>query len=431
MSHGATGLNGKTAGNHQGGGRLGGSSGAMRAGGFSRVDNSSPMEPIIRRGTQARVHAVDKAIRAFLSLPLTSESTDTTNGTEDAFRASRQVVVLGAGRDTSYLRYRFGQMKRDASDISSESTTATTTTTSAATNVEEDVRWYEVDHPSVIQQKAKHWLPGCISAGNEYNCTSVTTESSIEGETSKASNSYVVSISQKEEYDTQSTSDRSSNYHLIGHDLREPPSKLFDILALPQHGYDRTVPTLFILECVTMYLPDDASRELMQYLSDSVQPSTSDSFVALVSYDPIPGNDRFGEVMIQNLNKAGIAGKKGQQHSRELNNNEEKPQMLSLETTRTLSDQLTKLTQCGFDTAVGCHMMDAYDHGVISMEDRRRAARCEMLDELEEFVLLMKHYCLVVGVRSDSKSSVGFRLCSVGNDSLIGFQEARCTVVER
>jgi hypothetical protein len=42
-------------------------------------------------------------------------------------------------------------------------------------------------------------------------------------------------------------------------------------------------------------------------------------------------------------------------------------------------------------------MVDAYDHGVVCPEDRERAMRCKALDELEEFALLMRHYCLLMG----------------------------------
>jgi hypothetical protein len=81
-------------------------------------------------------------------------------------------------------------------------------------------------------------------------------------------------------------------------------------------------------------------------------------------------------------------------------------------------------------------MMTAYDHGIISIDDRRRAARCEVLDELEEFVLLMKHYCFMVAVRcgganGSSETSVGYSLCSIGKDSLMGFQEGKCTSSKR
>jgi hypothetical protein len=36
--------------------------------------------------------------------------------------------------------------------------------------------------------------------------------------------------------------------------------------------------------------------------------SSSSSFVAVGIHDPIPGHDRFGQLMIENLKRAGIAG---------------------------------------------------------------------------------------------------------------------------
>jgi len=374
-------------------------------------------EPIIRRGTHARVKAIERAIDAFLSLQL-NPSKDSPNSSSSA---AKQIVILGAGRDTTYLRYRSGN--KDVINL-------------------EHTRWYEVDHPSIIVQKAHSWLSKCTPNGYEYNFDA----------NNDTSTSYAVSFTPKSGEDDSShgTSNQknTSNYHLIGHDLRSPPSTLFDILTHRNHGYDRSLPTLFVLECVMMYLPDDASRGLLRYIADSPLPpsladdaSSSDPFVAVAMYDPIPSNDRFGKLMIENLQKAGITGRR-QGHVRSTADDDDDTtlQQLSLEKTSTLTDQLTKLIQSGFDTAIGCDMMAAYDHGVISMEERRCAARCEMLDELEEFVLLMKHYCLVMGVSAKNRkgeggndvttdnASVGFQLCSVGKDSPVGFQEGRCTI---
>ena len=413
MSRGASGLVGKKS-----------SSGSIS--GIRQQRHScggSGTEPIIRRGTHARVKAIERAIDAFLSLPLSRSKVVAGN---DNSKAVRQVVILGSGRDTTYLRYRFGKKE------------------SLCLDDDDTVRWYEVDHPSVIIQKAHSWLPGCIPSGYECNCT-------VNEDTG---NSYAVTIAPSQKggnrTDRSGQKSTSSNYHLIGHDLRAPPASLFETLTHPKHGYDRSIPTLFVLECVMMYLPDKATWELLRYLADSPtasssqhnSPSSSDPFVAVAIYDPIPSNDRFGQLMIENLERAGIMGRKGHSRTRSGDDDDQAPQ-LSLEKTQTLSDQLTKLTQSGFNIAVGCDMMNAYDHGVISVEDRRRAARCEMLDELEEFVLLMKHYCLVVGVssckgRKSSKidttagnESIGFQLCSVGKDSLMGFQEGRCMVTNR
>lgn len=194
--------------------------------------------------------------------------------------------------------------------------------------------------------------------------------------------------------------------------------------------------------------PDDASS-----LSSSSNP-----FVAVAIYDPIPSRDRFGELMVENLRRAGIAAGGGDRRGGvdDVGMTRSSSRPLSLETTRTLSDQLSRLVDVDFsgfgsffDVAAGCDMMDAYDHGIVSSDDRKRAARCEMLDELEEFALLMRHYCFVVGVRSaagggdgddggkgglregQSNGSVEYRLCSVGKDSPIGFREGRSTVANR
>jgi hypothetical protein len=115
--------------------------------------------------------------------------------------------------------------------------------------------------------------------------------------------------------------------------------------------------------------------------------------------------------MIKNLKRAGIVGGDGGgqrwgdgDHKRKCGNARRLP---SLEVMRTLTDQLVKLVcTCGFDIAVGCTMVDAYKHGVIRDGDQECAMRCEVLDELEEFYLLMRHYCLLVGVASSSSCGV-------------------------
>ena len=90
----------------------------------SRTNTNPIMEPIIRRGTHARVQVMDRAIQAFLSLDLNT--------------AERQIVLLGSGRDTTYLRYRLGHLN---------------TITRQSLQQRQVVRWYEVDHSTVICQK--------------------------------------------------------------------------------------------------------------------------------------------------------------------------------------------------------------------------------------------------------------------------------------
>jgi hypothetical protein len=159
--------------------------------------------------------------------------------------------------------------------------------------------------------------------------------------------------------------------------------------------------------------------------------------------------------MMENLKRAGIAGGDGGGRQRGDDDLERKcgdaRRLPSLEVTRTLTDQLVRLVRtCGFNVAAGCTVVGAYEHGVIRDGDRERAMRCEALDELEEFYLLMRHYCLLVGVASSSShgvvridveeeddddgrassasacdddggSDVSIQLCSVGAESPMGF----------
>jgi hypothetical protein len=177
----------------------------------------------------------------------------------------------------------------------------------------------------------------------------------------------------------------------------------------------------------------------------------------VVIYNPIPGHDRFGQLMIKNLKQAGIRGGNCSGRQRGDDDRERKcgnaRQLPSLEVTGTLTNQLIRLVRtCGFNIAVGCTMVSAYKHGVIRNGDQEHAMRCEALDELEEFYLLMRHYCLLVGVASSSSHGVvcidveeednddgralsasacdddgGFnvsiQLCSVGAESPMGFQD--------
>ena len=232
-------------------------------------------------------------------------------------------MILGAGRDTTYLRYRFGGKKRGGDDDG---------------HGRDGVRWFEVDHPSTIEQKARVWLPRCVPDGHDYECLATNREGDDDA-------SYTIVIAPrtkqgvdddeaeggrnngsdyrrvKGDDDASSSSSPSysysysSDYHLVGHDLRSSPDALFRKLA--HHGYDEkssSSSTLFVLECVLMYMPETSARDLLRRIaagptsSTLTSSSSSSSSVAVVIYDPIPGHDMFGQLMIENMKWTGIAG---------------------------------------------------------------------------------------------------------------------------
>jgi tRNA wybutosine-synthesizing protein 4 len=281
------------------------------------------MQPIIKRGTHARVACIDRAILSFSKL----------------YPNSSQIVVLGAGMDTTFFK-------------------------SVTWNISS--MWFEVDHAFVIQKKNRL--------------------------IQKHAKELQVSIQQQENGDCRLTrtftcdTTTSTTCSCIAHDLRQSPTQLFE--KLMTRGFKPNVPTLFLLECVQMYLPEDASRALLSQLT-----STCGKYASVVIYDPIAQYDAFGQVMERHLVSAGMAA-------------------TSLLQTRTLQHQLDKLTECGFEIAVGSDMWSAY-HTVLTDEQRIKANMCEVLDELEEWKMLMQHYCLVVG------SSIESGFCQV-----VGEQEA-------
>ncbi|KAL7527465.1 LOW QUALITY PROTEIN: hypothetical protein ACHAWF_004250, partial [Thalassiosira exigua] len=322
----------------------------------SPMSQDADEEPAMQGGTHARVVAVDRAVDAFIYLAsIGSPPKDRKGGVRRRRQAARQVVILGA------------KDHREGEDAGGGS----------PKDLVEDVRWYEVDRPSVIRRKVQVWLTGCMPGG--YQCP------------------------------WRRTKERQ---HLVGHDVQCPPSDLFDALTHPILGYDQSVPT--------MYLPTRTAGRLLRSLAKRRQPSDrgneegkSDVFVAVVAYDPIRFDDRFKS-------------------------------QLSLEAMSTLSNQLDWFIQCSFDVERGYGMSHAYEWGSSRMKSAN--VQCDMLDKVEEFVMLMQHYCFVVaicrggdGAGRDDKTRTrildrggrrgerrqeprGYELCSVGGDSLVGFR---------
>jgi O-methyltransferase involved in polyketide biosynthesis len=356
------------------------------------------IQPIIKRGTHARVCVMDRAISTFLK---------TTTQTKNI-----QIVNLGCGKDTSYFRYRNGNimgMEREREENEMKMTTPGEKRAAAAAAAAQEyehehdkqVHWYEVDHKSVIKEKASliqnsnllsSYCPQLIKTKNGFECKSTTSVAGA-GDSSSC-----------DEPTSSSSSSPFSSYHLVGHDLRESPSKLLEKLKL-----DPTLPTLYIMECVSMYVPILASEKLLQAISVSAD----NTFFAC--YEPIldsnsstsnsnnSSSDPFGRVMEQNLVKIGVAS----------------PECCLLHT-RTLHDQLQKLIGCGFVRAVGCDMWSAYET-IVTDAQRKRANQSEFLDEYEEWVLIMRHYCFVVarGGRSPGQHQHNQDLNDINQESII------------
>ena len=301
------------------------------------VGNS--IQPLIRKGTFARVACIDRVVSSFLSSGETNK---------------KQIVILGSGMDTTYLRTQAGLLP-----------TSSNTTT-----------WYEVDMEPMIQSKYQF-----LSQMNTIDITMIHPSSS------SSCNGYSIQF-HNNNYKKQ------DGYYLIPFDLQ---TDCMDLLTKKMVDFQCHIPTLFVMECVQMYLSESSSQQLLTCISKVCKEPI------VVLYDPILQHDAFGQVMKQHLQQRFTMSDMSVYH------------------TTTLQKQIQKMQSCGLPFLLGTHMMNAYT-SILTNQQRRHSNSCEMLDEMEEFTLLMQHYCILLAGKSSSENKMTQTLISTQPNNPIGFQ---------
>lgn len=258
-------------------------------------------------GTYVRTTAIDNLVNCFIS----------------SSSQVKQIVSLGAGSDTRYLRIK------------------STNPTAASSLI-----YHEFDFAAVTSRKIT-----CLLKGEPSLVASLLADPALL-------------------IDTPAGSLTSPGYSIHPIDLRS----LHPGCVLPA-GIDKNLPTLFISECCLIYLAPMEADNILKWITQDFTSS-----VGLVLYEPIGGEDAFGKVMIQNLAARGIVLKTLKKYS-------------------SLERQKERLRILGF-----CKGQDAADVEFIyncwvSEDGRERIAKLEMLDEMEEWQLLARHYCVAWGWR--------------------------------
>ncbi|KAA6393285.1 MAG: putative leucine carboxyl methyltransferase 1 [Streblomastix strix] len=187
-------------------------------------------------------------------------------------------------------------------------------------------------------------------------------------------------------YSQKLTPEQRAIHQIVTGDLLSIPS-IHE--SLRKAKLNPRIPTIFVLECVTAYIPPENVRSLLKYIA---QPSEFASIikqedgsaeslqfplirgpVQVIGYDPMSNEtDNFGRVMIQNLKRRGI-------------------EMPSLMAFPSCDARKSALRDSGFINAVAYDMNKAYQN--IPQAERKRIEKIEPLDEFEEFHLLLSHYC--------------------------------------
>jgi [phosphatase 2A protein]-leucine-carboxy methyltransferase len=157
-------------------------------------------------------------------------------------------------------------------------------------------------------------------------------------------------------------------------------------LALDIKNVDPTLPTLLLSECCLIYLPPAAADMVVNYFSSCLFPRTTP--LALLLYEPINPYDSFGKVMVSNLASRGIV-------------------LQTLHKYSSLQAQKERLRALGFASGQRAADVDyIWEHWVPERE-KERVGGLEMLDEVEEWRMLARHYCVCWGWRDGDDEETG------------------------
>ncbi|CAO3632260.1 unnamed protein product [Cunninghamella echinulata] len=295
--------------------------------------------PIINRGTFMRCHSIDTIVHRFLSMK------DMPN---------KQIISLGAGFDTRYFMIKSGMLDFGKPSIK-----------------ESCKHYFELDFPENTMKKAR-----IIKQKKIFQDLIMQHSEKQEVEDDQKDND---SNSNKNNKKHEITLERGGtelsghDYHLIGGDLREWNEQIVDRLL--HYGLDVNAPTLFISECVFIYLPPEHTTHILQWITQSM------AHPLFTLYEQIRPDDSFGKVMIRNLQDQNI-------------------ELKGIHAFPTLLHQENRFRDLGWDYAKAVTINTLHD-SFLNSENKARISKLELLDELEEWRLLSDHYCIAWAYKSE------------------------------
>jgi len=159
-------------------------------------------------------------------------------------------------------------------------------------------------------------------------------------------------------------------YHLETCDL----SSLDDVqAAFTKAGLSPTVPTFLLAECVLVYIPPKASDNLLSYITSFFKAGTAP--VLLASYDMIQPQDRFGQMMVQNLAKIGL-------------------NIHSVDELKSTKDHEERCRRVGFQAVKAQTMKLLYTS--VARDQQVTLNKIEIIDDWDEWNMVHEHYTFVL-----------------------------------
>jgi len=140
-------------------------------------------------------------------------------------------------------------------------------------------------------------------------------------------------------------------------------------------GFRGDQPTIFISECVLVYMQSIHGDNIIQWANEAVPHAPC----AMVCYEQTNPKDNFGKMMVDNLMLRGCP-------------------LLSIYDYPTMQNQKDRYLQRGWERCVASNMNNVYNK-FLDRADVERIQKLEFLDELEEWYLIQDHYFLMVASR--------------------------------
>jgi [phosphatase 2A protein]-leucine-carboxy methyltransferase len=301
-----------------------------------------------KSGTWARTTAIDLLVDQFIT-SRTTTSPDSSSSTS----SGRQIISLGAGSDTRFLR-----LKQKYPSIP-----------------DDELLYHEIDFPANTAAKIRQLESYPLSTIVQELCGFDFLFQNVDPSGPDC---------------TTVVSTTVPGYFIHSHDLRDLPLKREALECIATD-----VPTLLISECCLIYLAPADADAVLEYFTGLFPSSTAT--LGIVIYEPIRPWDAFGRTMVANLTARGI-------------------HLQTLEANATLAMQKRRLRRFGFGSpsledreqgenanpnagGVGAIDLDYMWSSWVDDEEKERVTGLEWMDEVEEWILLMKHYCVAWGWR--------------------------------
>ncbi|CAG7854579.1 Leucine carboxyl methyltransferase 1; AltName: Full=Protein phosphatase methyltransferase 1; AltName: Full=[Phosphatase 2A protein]-leucine-carboxy methyltransferase 1 [Serendipita indica DSM 11827] len=280
-----------------------------------RARNLPTHAPLINIGTYVRTTSIDQLVESFL--------------TAGSPEVKRQIVSVGAGSDTRFWRLSTGPLQNAVA------------------------RYVELDFPEITTKKA-------------MSIRKSTQLSSVLGSDVKVVKG--------------GTGITSAVYHLLPVDLRQSVEMTLEPLVASETPIlSPDLPTLFLAECVLVYMTPESSASIMSFFSRTFKNAFG------IIYEMFSLGDSFGRVMRDNLRVRNV----------ELPGAEAFPNLDSIR---------NRFLSAGY-TAAEALPLSVIRREYVSGTETQRIAKLELVDEYEELELVLAHYALAWGSKLEDSLS--------------------------